>query len=61
MVEFIIKVVAGGFFFTPNAYVRGAFGASFITVGLFIDITGTTGSVFIVVSASLVARSNRSR
>ncbi|KAI0247528.1 Ion transport protein-domain-containing protein [Lactifluus subvellereus] len=47
MVEFIIKVVADGFLFTPNAYVRSIWNILdfFIMVGLFVNVT--TGLIFI--------------
>jgi hypothetical protein len=47
MVEFIIKVVADGFLFTPNAYVRSIWNILdfFIMVGLFVNVI--TGLIFI--------------
>ena len=41
MLEFIIKVLADGFLFTLNAYVRSIWNILdfFIMIGLFVDVT----------------------
>ncbi len=47
LVEFVIKVIADGFVFTPNAYVRGIWNVLdfFIMAGLLVNVT--TGLIFI--------------
>ncbi|KAF5378156.1 hypothetical protein D9615_007610 [Tricholomella constricta] len=47
VVEFIIKIIANGFAFTPNAYIRSIWNVLdfFIMVGILINIT--TGLIFI--------------
>jgi hypothetical protein len=47
LMEFVIKVVADGFMFTPNAYVRGIWGVLdfFVMANLLVNVT--TGLVFI--------------
>ncbi|PFH47046.1 hypothetical protein AMATHDRAFT_77384 [Amanita thiersii Skay4041] len=47
LVEFLIKVIADGFLFTPSAYVRSIWNILdfFIMIGLFINVT--TGLIFV--------------
>ena len=47
LVEFVIKIIADGFAFTPNAYVRGIWNVLdfFIMAGILVNVT--TGLVFI--------------